>query len=86
MTARAKNPKVDTYLRKAKSWREEMEKLRGILLGCQLTEKLKWGKPCYSFQSGNVVIIQPFKQSKTRASRVEKWSPQILKGKGLLDR
>jgi len=25
------------------------------------------------------------KQSKTRASRVEKWMPQILKGKGLDD-
>ncbi len=55
------NPKVDAYLSKAKKWRKEMEKLRGILLGCQLTEELKWGKPCYTFQTSNVVIILPLK-------------------------
>lgn len=38
-----------------------MEKLRTILLDCGLAEELKWGKPCYSFQNSNVVIIQPFK-------------------------
>jgi len=35
------NPKVDGYLRKAKKWREEFEKLRMIILDCQLTEELK---------------------------------------------
>jgi uncharacterized protein YdeI (YjbR/CyaY-like superfamily) len=35
--------------------------LRSILLDCQLTEELKWGKPCYTFQSDNVVIILPLK-------------------------
>jgi uncharacterized protein YdeI (YjbR/CyaY-like superfamily) len=44
------NPKVDAYLSKAKNWREEIEKLRAILLGCHLTEELKWGIPCYAFQ------------------------------------
>ena len=56
------NPKVDGYLRKAKKWQEEMEKLRRISLGCGLTEELKWGKPCYSFQKSNIVIIQGFKE------------------------
>jgi uncharacterized protein YdeI (YjbR/CyaY-like superfamily) len=56
------NPKVDGYLRKAKKWREEMEKLRGISLDCGLTEELKWGKPCYTFQKSNIVIIQGFKE------------------------
>ncbi len=55
------NPKVDAYLSKATKWQEEMKKLRIILLDCQLTEDLKWGKPCYSFQAGNVIVIQPFK-------------------------
>jgi uncharacterized protein YdeI (YjbR/CyaY-like superfamily) len=36
------NPKVDEYLGKAKKWQEEMEKLRMIILDCQLTEELKW--------------------------------------------
>ena len=56
------NPKVDVYLRNAKKWRKEMEKLRRILLGCQLTEELKWGKPCYMFQTSNVVVILPLKE------------------------
>jgi uncharacterized protein YdeI (YjbR/CyaY-like superfamily) len=56
------NPKVDGYLRKAKKWQEEFKKLRRIILGCGLTEELKWGKPCYSFQKSNIVIIQGFKE------------------------
>ncbi len=56
------NPKVDEYLRKAKKWREEMKKLRRISLDCGLTEELKWGKPCYTFQNSNVVLIQGFKE------------------------
>jgi uncharacterized protein YdeI (YjbR/CyaY-like superfamily) len=57
------NPKVDGYLRRAKKWQEELKKLRMIILDCQLTEELKWGKPCYTFQNSNVVIIIPFKES-----------------------
>lgn len=56
------NPQVDAYLRKAKPWQAEMQKLRRIILDCQLTEELKWGKPCYTFQKSNVVIIQGFKE------------------------
>jgi len=56
------NPKVDEYLRKAEKWREEMKKLRRISLDCGLTEELKWGKPCYTFQKSNIVIIQGFKE------------------------
>jgi uncharacterized protein YdeI (YjbR/CyaY-like superfamily) len=56
------NPKVDVYLSKAKNWQKEMEKLRTIILDCGLTEELKWGKPCYSFQKSNIVIMQGFKE------------------------
>ena len=56
------NPKVDGYLRKAKKWQKEMEKLRRISLDCGLTEEVKWGKPCYTFQKSNIVIIQGFKE------------------------
>ena len=62
MAARRKNPKVDAFLRKAKKWREEMTALRSILLGCPLTEELKWGKPCYTIENSNVGIIQGFKE------------------------
>jgi uncharacterized protein YdeI (YjbR/CyaY-like superfamily) len=56
------NPKVDLYLRKAKKWQEEMAKLRMIILDCQLTEELKWGKPCYTFQKSNIVVMVGFKE------------------------
>lgn len=56
------NPQVDEYLRKVKRWREEIEKLRMIILDCRLTEELKWGKPCYTFQNKNVVLIVAFKE------------------------
>jgi uncharacterized protein YdeI (YjbR/CyaY-like superfamily) len=54
------NPKVDGYLKKAKKWREEMTKLRMILLNCPLTEELKWGKPCYTVEGSNIVLIVGF--------------------------
>jgi uncharacterized protein YdeI (YjbR/CyaY-like superfamily) len=56
------NPKVDVYLAKAKKWQEEMAKFRRISLDGGLTEELKWGKPCYTFQKSNIVIIQGFKE------------------------
>jgi uncharacterized protein YdeI (YjbR/CyaY-like superfamily) len=56
------NTKVDVYLSKAKKWQEEVEKLRMIILDCQLTEELKWGVPCYSFQESNIVLIHVFKE------------------------
>jgi uncharacterized protein YdeI (YjbR/CyaY-like superfamily) len=56
------NPKVDGYLRKAKKWQEEFEKLRMIVLDCGLTEELKWGCPCYTFEKRNIVLIHGFKE------------------------
>jgi uncharacterized protein YdeI (YjbR/CyaY-like superfamily) len=56
------NSRVDAFLGKAKKWREEFEKLRMIVLDCGLTEELKWGKPCYTFEQSNIVIIQGFKE------------------------
>lgn len=55
------NPKVDFFFTKAKQWQEEYEKLRTIVLDCELTEELKWGVPCYMFQDSNVVLIHGFK-------------------------
>jgi uncharacterized protein YdeI (YjbR/CyaY-like superfamily) len=62
MTNSRMNPKVDEFLSKAEKWQEEFEKLRMILLDCQLTEELKWGKPCYTFQESNIVLIHGFKE------------------------
>lgn len=57
------NPKVDKFLGKPGKWRKEMQMLRTIILSCGLTEELKWGKPCYTFDDNNVVILQGFKES-----------------------
>lgn len=56
------NPKVDKYLDRASKWQEEQVKLRAIVLDCQLTEELKWGVPCYTFQNDNIVLIHAFKE------------------------
>ena len=50
------------FLRETSKWQEEFKKLRGIVLGCQLTEELKWGKPCYTFDNSNIVLIHGFNE------------------------
>ncbi|ETZ21133.1 YdeI family protein [Pedobacter sp. V48] len=56
------NPKVDFYFSNEKKWQEEIERLRIIVLSCGLTEELKWGCPCYTYQNGNIVLIHVFKE------------------------
>ncbi len=56
------NPKVDFYFSKSEKWQKEIEKLRTIVLDCQLNEELKWGVPCYTFQKSNIVLIHEFKE------------------------
>jgi uncharacterized protein YdeI (YjbR/CyaY-like superfamily) len=56
------NPKVDFYFSKAKKWQNKLEKLRMLVLDCGLTEELKWGVPCYTFQKSNIVLIHVFKE------------------------
>ncbi|UII29576.1 YdeI/OmpD-associated family protein [Fulvivirga ulvae] len=71
-----KNPKIDAYLAegcgrcplggtpdcKVHNWQKELKLLRTIVLGCGLTEELKWGVPCYTFQNSNVSIVAAFKE------------------------
>jgi uncharacterized protein YdeI (YjbR/CyaY-like superfamily) len=47
----------------AKKWQKETAKLRKIALDCDLTEELKWGKPCFTFLKRNVAIVIPLKES-----------------------
>jgi uncharacterized protein YdeI (YjbR/CyaY-like superfamily) len=56
------NPKVDWFFDKATNWQKEYEKLRTILLDCGLTEELKWGCPCYTFEKRNIALIHGFKE------------------------
>ena len=55
------HPEVDSFIRKAKQWQDEMETLRAIVLSAKLDEDLKWSKPCYTHENRNIAIIQPFK-------------------------
>lgn len=54
--------KVEKYIEKLKSWKEETKLLREICLDCGLTEDFKWMHPCYTFQGNNIVLIHGFKE------------------------
>ena len=56
------NPKVDWFFNKPGKWQEEYERLRSVVLDCGLTEELKWGCPCYTFEKRNIVLIHGFKE------------------------
>lgn len=56
------NHQVDFYFNKATKWQKEVAYLRKVVLGCGLTEELKWGVPCYTFEKRNIVLIHDFKE------------------------
>ena len=56
------NPKADWYFNENEKWSEESDKLRAIILSCGLDEELKWGKPCYTHEGENIVLIHGFKE------------------------
>jgi uncharacterized protein YdeI (YjbR/CyaY-like superfamily) len=47
----------------AKKWQTESDKLRKIALDCDLSEEMKWGKPCFTYQEKNVAIVIPLKDA-----------------------
>lgn len=55
------NPNVNWFFEKATRWQKEYSELRRVLLDCGLTEELKWGCPCYTFNDANIVLIHGFK-------------------------
>lgn len=55
------NAKVDAYIERSTLWPDEIRRLRAVLLGCGLTEELKWGKPCYGHRGKNIAIVQEMK-------------------------
>ena len=56
------NPKVHWFFTKATQWQKEYDALRLLVLDCGLTEELKWGCPCYTFEKSNIVLIHGFKE------------------------
>src|SRR6478735_8120358 len=59
-----KNPKVDAFLedKEEAKWKDAFIQLRKIALSCPVTEELKWGKPCYTVNGANVVLMHGFKE------------------------
>ncbi len=56
------NPKVDWFFQKEGPWQDAYLQLRRIILDSGLTEELKWGVPCYTYQKKNVVLMHGFKE------------------------
>ena len=56
------NLKVDWYFEKPGHWQKEIETMRTLALNCGLTEELKWGCPCYTYEGNNIVLIHVFKE------------------------
>ncbi len=59
----ARNPDVDAYFRELERWKPELTALRRIVLACDVTEQLKWKRPCYTHGGGNVAILGAMKAS-----------------------
>src|SRR5204863_5002025 len=43
-------------------WEAEIAEMRRVLAGSAMKEECKWGKPTYTVEGKNIVIIQGFKQ------------------------
>ncbi|HET9073552.1 MAG TPA: YdeI/OmpD-associated family protein [Solirubrobacteraceae bacterium] len=54
------DPQVDTFAATLSTWRPEFLALRAMLAETELTEALKWRKPCWTHGGRNIVIFQPF--------------------------
>lgn len=52
------NPEVDAYIERSERWPDEMTALRPLLVDRGLDEDIKWGKPCYAHDGGNIAILQ----------------------------
>jgi uncharacterized protein YdeI (YjbR/CyaY-like superfamily) len=55
------NPGTDAFFNNAGQWNAEFRRLRAILSGFPLREELKWGKPTYSIEDGNIALIHGFR-------------------------
>jgi uncharacterized protein YdeI (YjbR/CyaY-like superfamily) len=52
---------VTRYIERSRQWPALIAALRPTLLGSGLDEAIKWGKPCYSHDGANIVIVQEMK-------------------------
>jgi uncharacterized protein YdeI (YjbR/CyaY-like superfamily) len=55
------NQEVNNYLNNLKKWKEELTKIREIILDLGLNEEFKWMHPCYTENGKNIILIHEFK-------------------------
>lgn len=53
--------RIDAFFANAPLWRDELARLRGIVLSSGLVEVWKWSSPVYTAAGGNVAILWGFK-------------------------
>jgi len=53
---------AEAFFANAGQWKAEFTRLRAVALASGLAETLKWGKPCYTLDGGNIVLIHGFKE------------------------
>lgn len=47
---------------KVNTWLKELQQLRNLIVSCGLTEEIKWGIPCYTFNKRNILVLAAFKE------------------------
>jgi len=52
---------IKEFFEDSRSWKKEYSLLRDLILDTQLTEEFKWGKPCYTLNGSNIVLMHGFK-------------------------
>ena len=52
---------LDAFFNSKGKWQDAYAYLRKLLQHKELTEAFKWGKPCYTYNGNNVVLIHGFK-------------------------
>lgn len=52
---------IEAFFEERKKWKAAYTHLRKLILDTGLNKEFKWGKPCYTFQDKNIVLIHGFK-------------------------
>lgn len=53
---------IKSFFEDGSKWHKEYNYLREVILDTDLKEEFKWGKPCYTFQGDNIVLVHGFKE------------------------
>ena len=59
----AQSSKINAYFHPGEKWAEPLSLLRELLLLGGLVEDYKWGKPCYTVNGNNAIILFSFKDA-----------------------